>query len=170
MTGTRILAIDPGNKQSGYCLMDGYKPVQFGKTDNGALLSMICDTGRLQFCPDAVVIERVASYGMAVGAEVFDTCIWIGRYWEASREHLRAEVDFVYRMEEKMILCRDSRAKDANIRQALIDRFAKHSKTGKGTKDNPDWFYGFARDAWMAYAVGMVYLDKRKEKDSERQI
>lgn len=71
-----------------------------------------------------VAIEMIASYGMPVGASVFDTCVWIGRFKEHCLK-LLWEVEFVYRKEEKMILCNSMKAKDSNITQALIDLFAK---------------------------------------------
>jgi hypothetical protein len=109
------------------------------------------------------VIEMVASYGMAVGKSVFETCVMIGRLTEAAKT-IGVPVDYIYRMEEKVTICHDSKAKDSNIRQALIDRFAQHDlKNGKGTKKDPDWFYGFAADTWSAYAVGTVWFDKRAE-------
>ena len=160
-----ILAVDPGNVESAYVLIgDDRKIIQYGKVANGTMLEYV----RRRFThgekPEAVVIEMVASYGMAVGASVFQTCVMIGRLTEAA-EHAGFPVDYVYRMEEKMAICHDSKAKDANIRQALIDRFAQHDKkNGKGTKKNPDWFYGFAKDEWAAYAVGTTWLDKREGK------
>lgn len=158
----KVLAIDPGNTESAFCLMDGqYRPLLFDKRENDAVLSVIRNIDVLAR-PKTVVIERVASYGMPVGREVFDTCEWIGRFTEAALG-AGMEVDYVLRMEEKLAICHDSRAKDSNIRQALIDRFARFDrKTGKGTKKDRDWFYGFRADIWAAYAVGTAWLDNHQ--------
>lgn len=153
----RVLAIDPGNRESAWCIIDGetMKPLSFGKEENQVVLD---DVQHLSY--DRIVIERVASYGMAVGRDVFETCEWVGRFTQAAR----VPPDYVYRKEEKLHLCGDSRAKDTNIRRALIDRFAQHDmKNGKGTKKNPDWFYGFSADVWAAYAVGITYIETSKK-------
>lgn len=162
-----ILAIDPGNIESAYCVIDKktYKPIEFAKVKNEELLEYIWD-----YIPrevDTLVIEMVASYGMSVGKEVFDTCVWIGRiqqYYLDFTSPYHQKVEYIYRAEEKLNLCGSMRAKDSNIRQSLIDRFAEHDlKNGKGTKNNKDWFYGFKADIWSAYAVGVTYLDKEKK-------
>lgn len=158
-----IIAIDPGNDMSAYVLVDDstYSPMRFGKIPNDELLGIIKESA----CKDTpVVIEMIASYGMAVGKEVFETCVWIGRYTQSAIDE-GATVHRVYRMEEKMALCHNSKAKDSNIRQALIDRFAKHDyKNGRGTKSNPDVFYGFKADIWAAYAVAVTHLDRTNEE------
>ena len=151
----KVLAIDPGNRQSAWCMIDGetLKPLSFGKEENQVVLDAV---QHLSY--NSIVIERVASYGMAVGRDVFETCEWVGRFTQAAR----VPPDYVYRQEEKLHLCGDSRAKDTNIRRALIDRFAQHDlKNGKGTKKNPDWFYGFSADVWQAYAVAVTYVETR---------
>ena len=151
----KVLAIDPGNRQSAWCMIDGetLKPLSFGKDENQVVLDAV---QHLSY--DSIVIERVASYGMAVGRDVFETCEWVGRFTQAAS----VPPDYVYRQEEKLHICGDSRAKDTNIRRALIDRFAQHDlKNGKGTKKNPDWFYGFSADVWQAYAVAVTYVETR---------
>ena len=158
-----ILAIDPGNFASGWVLMNEhtYLPVQFGKHDNDYLISYMRKNGP---AIRIVVIEMVASYGMAVGREVFETCREIGRLEQAAID-LGYGVTFVYRKEEKMQICGSMKANDATIRQALVDRFAYGTPNyGKGTKKKPGWFYGFKADIWQAYAVGVTYLDKAKER------
>ena len=153
----RVLAIDPGSEQSAYALMDReYRPLRIGKAANDVIADVIAEIAREE--DDVrVVIEMVASYGMAVGREVFETCVWIGRYME-----IAGEAELMYRKDVKLNLCGQARAKDANIRQALIDRFAvRDLKNGKGTKKAPDWFYGFKSDIWAAYAVGVTYLDQK---------
>jgi 5-methylcytosine-specific restriction protein A len=64
--------------------------------------------------------ERPDEDVVAVGAEVFDTVLWAGRFAEAAH---RVPVVLLPRRAVKLALCGDSRARDANIRQALIDRF-----------------------------------------------
>lgn len=165
----RIMAIDPGDTESGYVIMDGYKPIKQGKKKNEDILAMISGMEGSITAPQILAIEMVASYGMAVGKNVFDTCVWVGRFWQKFINSAGGKVELIYRMEEKTRLCHDSRAKDTNIRKALIDRFADHDKErGKGTKEKPDWFYGFSKDAWMAYAVGVVLLDKKQEEILKR--
>lgn len=155
----KILAIDPGNTYSAYCIVDSKTlvPIEHAKLDNEALREVM-QTEQDDY--NSVVIERVASYGMAVGREVFETCEWIGRYTELALQ-LNKPTDYVYRQEEKLHICHDSRAKDANIRRALIDRFAAHDlKNGKGTQANPDWFFGFKADEWSSYAVAITFLER----------
>lgn len=122
----KILAIDPGNIESAFVLLNPDYTISNGnffKFGNDNVLGTIQSLGGIYGDQLTVVIEKVASYGMAVGAEVFDTCIWIGRFTEAAIER-GCQVEYVYRMDEKMALCHDSRAKDANIRQTLGDVFA----------------------------------------------
>ena len=70
------------------------------------------------------VIEMVASYGMSVGREVLDTVLWIGRFYQAL--NTCCPVRLLCRIEEKRHICHNTRANDAAIRRALIDRFADH--------------------------------------------
>ena len=151
----RILAIDPGNQQSAYALLDAeLRPVKFAKKPNDEVMED-CIT-ILEENTAVVVIEMIASYGMAVGKEVFETCVWIGRFIE----RLAPETyKLIYRREEKENLCGSMRAKDSNIRQSLIDRFGV-----VGTKKNPGWFYGVSKDVWAAIAVGVTYHDKVEEE------
>lgn len=155
----KILAIDPGNIESAYVIMDDdYKPLESGKIPNNELLTIVESTDAKR-----VVIEMVASYGMAVGKEVFETCVWIGRFYEVARSSECAYIERIYRKDVKMNLCGQTRAKDGNVIQALIDRFAYGvPNKGKGSKKEPGWFYGFAADIWQAYALGVTYLDNIK--------
>lgn len=154
----RILGIDPGNIETGYCLCDeNMKPVEKDIVQNNDLLEKIY-TKSFDFNPTDIVIEMVASYGMGVGREVFETCVWIGRFYEACAR--LAPTGYVYRRDEKIALCGSMQAKDSNIKIALRDRYAKDvSNNGKGTKKEPGWFYGFSDDIWSAYAVAVTYSD-----------
>lgn len=153
----RLLAIDPGTHQSAYCLMDEeYRIIDAAKVVNDDLIRYI-----YAHAPeiDHIAVEMIACYHMPVGAEVFETCVMIGKI-ERVAEHMEISHSRVYRSEEKGCIAGDSKAGDKEIRAGLIRRFAEHDlKRGKGTKKDPDYFYGFADDMWAAFAVGVVYLD-----------
>lgn len=149
----RLLAIDPGDTNSAYVIMDeNYKPIKHQKVNNEFLLHIIQQHEAYGYDFTDLAIEMIASYGMPVGKEVFETCVWVGRFLQAA-DYI-PEKRFIYRKDEKINLCGSMKAKDGNIRQALIDRFGI-----VGTKKNPGWFYGFASDQWAAAAVGTTYLD-----------
>lgn len=154
----RILAIDPGNTESGVAIvqMPDFRLEWFAKLKNEDVVKVAT---RYNF--DEVAIEMVACYGMPVGKDIFETCLWIGRFIEQLKEH---KISFVYRKEEKIHLCGSTKAKDANIKQSLVNRYAKHDfKSGKGTKKEPDTFYGVSKDVWQAIAVGVTHFEKIKE-------
>jgi len=141
-----VFAIDPGTTQSGWVEWDGRRVVACGVRPNDELLFELqrrCDV------TETLAIEMIASYGMAVGREVFDTCVWVGRFQQAW--HSPSAVRLVYRKEVKSFLCGSMKAKDANIRQALIDLVGD-----KGTKAAPGPTYGVKSHAWPALAVAVT--------------
>ena len=155
------LAIDPGSTESAWCAIDadqGYRPIDFGKAANDDLLR---DLTGLAIGADRIAIEMVASYGMAVGADVFETCVWIGRFEQRIRDCWQTTPLRVKRHPVKLHQCHSARASDANVTQALIDRFAAGAPNrGKGTKAEPGWFHGFAGDIWQAYALAVYVADE----------
>lgn len=156
MKTMRILAIDPGPEKSAWCTYNAETGrVEAATCDNKTLIEVLEARG---VPDDAVAIEMIASYGMAVGREVFETCVWIGRYVQALRHR---SPSLIYRREVKLHLCGNPRANDGNIRQALIDRFGPGKEKAIGKKATPGPLYGIKGDEWAALAVAVTYLDLR---------
>jgi hypothetical protein len=157
----RLLSIDPGNTESAFTVVDeACRPLRIGKLSNEDLLSTLVDLAEDGL--DEARIEMVASYGMAVGADVFETCVWIGRFEQTLLYTLGVPTERQVRLPVKLHHCHDSKAKDSNIIQALVDRFARGQKNrGKGTKGSPGWFHGFADDIWQAYALAVYAVDQK---------
>ena len=149
-----IIAIDPGTHQSAWIeyMPETHQIGDFGIEDNDSLVTKIA----LCCWPRHVLaIEMIASYGMPVGQEVFETCVWIGRFIEAFDGG-----EFVYRKDVKLHLCQSPRAKDANVRQAIIDLFPATGggKTPQiGTKKQPGPLYGISSHVWSALGVALTY-------------
>ena len=144
----RILAIDPGTSESAYVIYeDGENLRVFGKIKNEDLYQKVMLPSIS--CFDVLAIEMIASYGMPVGREVFETCLWIGKFMQKC-EDLEKKVMLVYRRDVKLFLCGSPKAKDGNIRQAIIDRIGE-----PGTKKCPGATYGVSKDVWAALAVAL---------------
>lgn len=146
-----LIGIDPGTEQSGLVIMVDGRVASCGVYDNDTVLEEL----RIH-AGTPVAIEMIASYGMAVGREVFETCVWIGRFLqEAGPDYVR----LVYRRDVKVHLCQSAKAKDANIRQALIDKFGGSKEAAIGKKASPGPLYGVASHAWAALAVAVTALE-----------
>jgi hypothetical protein len=154
-----ILAIDPGPTESAYVKLSGTRVVECAKVANEDLLNIVRAHRELRIHQGmrlTTAVEMIASYGMAVGAEVFETCVTIGRICEA----LGDEPVRVKRIEVKTHICHSVRANDANIRQAVIDRYGgKDAAIGKKAKPGP--LYGVSGDMWAALAVGLTVFDRQ---------
>lgn len=164
-----IMAVDPGPTESGWCIFDGDHVRESGVMANPELLSrMRAAQSWDQGC--RLAVEMIASYGMPVGREVFETCVWIGRFVQAW--HAPEEVDLVYRRDVKLLLCGTSKAKDPNVRQAVIDMFPR-AGGGKvpqiGTKAAPGPLYGVSSHAWAALAVAITARHRRMLARCPRQ-
>jgi|SRR5690606_700356 hypothetical protein len=144
----KILAIDPGCTESAYVQYNENKIEEFGKVENQFIYSGFT-------WADKILIEMVASYGMPVGREVFETVLWIGKFVREA-ELMGVDVELVYRKDIKLHHCGSTRAKDSNIIQALKDKYGD-----KGTKNNPGFFYGFSKDVWQAFALASYYAEVR---------
>jgi len=139
----KILAVDPGTTESGWCLFEDGKVLDSGVYVNEVMIEQI----KLSFMYDLLAIEMIASYGMPVGKEVFETCVWIGRFVQCSR----TKHQMVYRKDVKLNLCGTPRAKDPHIRQAIIDKLGP-----VGTMKNKGPLYGVKSHAWAAVAVALT--------------
>jgi hypothetical protein len=149
-----ILALDPGTTETGWALLDGRAVIDSGVMPNADMLGALKRHSFVDAECTSLAIEMIASYGMPVGREVFETCVWIGRFVQAWPEP--EAVRLVYRKDVKLHLCGNPRAKDPNIRQALLDKLGP-----QGTKKAPGPTYGVKSHAWAALAVAVTAAETR---------
>ena len=155
----RILAIDPGTNQSGWCRLEDGRVIGSGVIENDAVVGL-----HFNSCDDEMAIEMVASYGMAVGKETFRTVWWAGRFAQQWRDR-RGQVPIeIYRADVKLHLCHSMKAKDANIRQALIDIYGGSKEAAIGKKASPGPLYGVSSHAWAALAVAVTAAARLQSK------
>lgn len=155
-----VLAIDPGSEQSAYVLIEDGVLKWHGKHANQLIVELI--SHEWPYVP--VVFEQIASYGMPVGAEVFETVFWTGRFFEAVVQHGQyPHPQRIPRREVKLHLCQSARAKDSNVRTALIDRFGGKACIKKGGS-----LYGLKADEWQALALAVTWWDLHQSPEAGR--
>jgi hypothetical protein len=154
-----ILALDPGTTETGMLLFspNEMRIIEKGIFPNPEVSGVLDEWVEAdKYCWQAA-IEMIASYGMPVGKETFETCVWIGRFIADLPEYV--EVRRVYRKDVKSVLCGSMKAKDGNVRQALIDRFPA-TGTGKtpqiGLKACQGPLFGVKSHLWAALGVAVA--------------
>lgn len=153
-----IWACDPGTLQSALVVVDVshvYKQpivVEACTVLNAALLP------RLETAPlgSTLVIEGMESFGMPVGYEVLETCVWIGRFlqcWPNPNAHR------LTRRQVKLHLCGSMQANDAHVRTTLLDRFGPGKELAIGTTKRRGPLYGLKGHEFSALAVAMTWIE-----------
>ena len=141
-----IVAIDPGPLKSALVIYDRisreilnhlYEPNQLIRNH----ISNMLQADKL------LVIEGIEGYGIVVGASIFATCRWTGIFEASWSGH----VLLLGRKAIKSHLCGTTTAKDAHVREALLDKFGP-----PGTKKTPGPTYGITGDKWAALAVAVT--------------
>jgi hypothetical protein len=147
-----ILAIDPGPKVSGivtYC--NGIVTSAAVMSNNDALFEV------MNIAADYFAYEMIASYGARVGAETFQTCVWIGRVMQAWEFRLiKDECSSipVYRMDVKKHLLHSHQGSDKDVKAALVAMFGE-----VGTKKRQGPLFGVKSHAWAALGVAVTAQD-----------
>lgn len=158
LAGCTVLAIDPGPETSGWVwFVEG----QLTGLNSGYMNDVIIDyVSRASHSTrrHPVVVESVECYGMAVGKSVFQTCYTIGRIMQVAGDRFVP----MTRREVKLHLCNSARAKDTNIKQALLDRWGGKD-VALGNKKNPGPLYGVKSHAWSALALAVVWAETTLE-------
>ena len=152
----KTLAIDPGTTKSGWVMFSHGKVLDSGVMDNVDLRRRVAEGAFGLTWVDSGAMEMIASYGMAVGQSTFRTVWWAGRIadaWFSTSGKLPIEV---FRQEVKLHLCHSAKAKDGNIRQALIDMYGGSKESAIGKKASPGPLYGVSSHAWAALAVAVT--------------
>lgn len=145
-----VFGIDPGTHESGYAhYVHGGGVLSAGVAANEDILDLILATDA-----DLLAIEKIVNYGVAVGQETFDTCVWIGRM--AQVWPTPSEVVLVPRMAVKKFVCGTGKAKDPQVRDGLIAMVGP-----VGSKSNPGPTYGVKSHAWSALGVALTAISTR---------
>ncbi len=164
-----VLGLDPGTEQSALVAFNGESVMEHQILPNREMLTLLYERRDADLREPAnktrvLVIEQIESFGMAVGKETFETVFWTGRFAEA---WCPKRFERMPRRIIKQHLCHTARATDANIRQALIDRFGPSTEKAIGSKKQPGPLFGIKSHCWAALAVAITWFDQHGHEPQE---
>jgi hypothetical protein len=141
-----VLAIDPGNAQSGVVKFDGQRVLYAGVIENPDVLKIIADDRS-----DVLAIELFVATNQRLGNESIETIHWGGRFHQASGDP--DSVVLVPRLRVKKALGLTQRDGDKEVNAALLRIVGP-----KGTKSAPGPCYGVASHSFAALGVAYVAM------------
>ena len=184
-----VLAIDPGTLKTAYVLLcpETRVPLEFGKINNENMLLKLISILDIHTDDLEIVCEFPMPRGQLASTHLFETVEWIGRYHQLVFQK-GSRFQHFDRKDVKMTICGTSKAKDPQIRAALIDIYGgedlaiggKKCKNcaGKGTKGRlkttcpecqgmgvmtpPGPLNGVSADVWAALGIGVSFLEMRR--------
>lgn len=142
-----VLAIDPGNGQSGVVRFDGERVLYAGVIENQDVLKIIADDNS-----DVLALELFVATNQRLGNESIETIHWGGRFHQASGDP--DSVMLIPRAQVKRALGLGHRDGDKQVRAKLVEIVGE-----KGTKANPGPCYGVSSHAWAA--LGVAYAARQ---------
>jgi hypothetical protein len=172
-----LMAIDPGTAQSAWLVFDTATGlpdrILRGIEPNSELIDRLrgwhdmARVGGITHVPflGAIVIEQVVSYGMPIGETTIETVHWAGRFAEAA---YATPVYRIPRLAVRLALCHSTRAKDPNVRAALLDRFGGDAAIGR--KASPGPLYGFKTHLFAALGVACTFADMAPDQRAEAAL
>jgi hypothetical protein len=166
MPTLRVVGIDPGPTWSALVeWLVEERRAHLGRcvfAPNGEILCWL----RRDLHQGILVVEQVESFGMPVGAHVFETVYWTGRFVEAwDGESCRLTFRHV-----KLHHCHHPRATESHVRQAILNRYGGTRKAAVGTKKAPGPLYGIRGHLWSALALAMTVAENYGTPESKQII
>lgn len=153
-----IYGLDPGTRESALVALQDERVYYVAILSNAEMESELASVPE----PPILACELIGHFGtgMHAGKDVFETCFWMGRFLAAWGGPSR----LIDRRKIKAHLCGTVKAKDKNVRQALLDldrwpRAGGGAIPQVGTKDQPGPLYGMKTHLWSALAVAVTYQD-----------
>jgi hypothetical protein len=181
-----VLSVDPGDTVSAWVISRPWKMCEgkrtpfrvmsFGRMKNQNLRNHLGRVSAEDRKDVLMVIEMLRTRGMPTANQEFETCVQIGMF---RKLWLPGKWSYAFRGDIKLCLCGVTRAKDSNVRTALIELWGGEQKAMAGKKcpkcKGKGWFgagrpvcpvcrgigwatkpgplAGMAADEWAALAV-----------------
>lgn len=163
-----VIGVDPGDKKSAFVMLqkrqDKEWVIKIKQIVPNIILKNLVQSALQSSSVNEkyIVIEKIVNYNQKVGASIFDTVEWVGRFKECwGNEPKCTHVESMPRKTAVGHLCEFGHDGDKHVREALIKRFGN-----PGTKAKPGTLYGFSSHTWAALAIAVTYIDKfLMEKD-----